>query len=150
MPGRKKLAVSKLFEDVSTSDTKVPRVQCKFCQSSVVKNGSRMKTQVEKCISCPKLVKDKYLAKLHVSTTSKTENDSDEASEIENWLFDFSTSSAKPIPKKPKQIDARSTMVHLADKMSTSEQEKLNTLLARASGVAAIWRFWLCARGGRL
>ena len=84
MPGRKKLAVSKSFEDVSTSDTKVPRAQCKFCQSSVVKNGSRMKTHVEKCISCPKLVQDKYLAKLHVSTSSTTENDSDEASEIEN------------------------------------------------------------------
>ena len=132
MPGRKKLAVSKLFEDVSTSDTKVPRVQCKFCQSSVVRNGSRMKTHVEKCISCPMLVKHKSRAKLHVSTTSTTENDSDEASEIENWLFDFSASSAKPIPKKPKQMDARSTLVHFADKMSTSEQEKLNALLARA------------------
>ena len=132
MPGRKKLAVSKLFEDVSTSDTKLPRVQCKFCQNSVVKNGSRMKTHVEKYISSPKLVKDKYLAKLHVLTTSTTENESDEASEIKNWLFDFSTSSTKPIPKKPKQIDARSTLVHFADKMSTSEQEKLNALLARA------------------
>ena len=39
MPGRKKLAESKLFKDVSTSDTKVPKVQCKFCQSSVVKNA---------------------------------------------------------------------------------------------------------------
>ena len=97
-------------------------------QSSVVKNGSSMKTHAEKCISCPKLFKDQYLAKLHVSTTSTTENDSDEASKIENWLFDFSTSSAKPIPKKPKQIDARSTLVHFADKMSTSEQEKLNVL----------------------
>ena len=132
MPGRKKLAVSKLFEDVSTSDTKVPKVRYKFCQSSVVKNDSRTKTHVEKYISCPKLVKDKYLAKLHVSTTSTTENDSDEASEIENWLFNFSTSSAKPIPKKPKQIDARSTLVHFADKMSSREQEKLNALLARA------------------
>ena len=78
------------------------------------------------------MVKDKYQAKLHVSTSSTTENDSDEASEIENWRFDFSTSSVKPIPKKLKQIDARSTLVHFADKMSTSEQEKLNALLARA------------------
>ena len=70
MPGRKKLAVNKLFKDVSTSDTKVPQVQCKFCQSSVVKNGSRIKTHVEKCISCPKLVKDKYLVKLHASITN--------------------------------------------------------------------------------
>ena len=43
MPGQKKLAVSKLFEDVSSSDTKFQRVQFKFCQSNVVKNGSRMK-----------------------------------------------------------------------------------------------------------
>ena len=91
-----------------------------------------MKIHVKKCISCPKLVKDKYLAKLHVATTSTTENDSDEASEIENWLFDFSTSSEKSIPKKPKQIDASSTLVHFADKMFTSQQEKLNALLARA------------------
>ena len=62
MPGQKKFDVSKLFEDVSTSDTKVPRVQRKFCQSRVVKNDIRMKTHVEKCISCPKLVNDKYLA----------------------------------------------------------------------------------------
>ena len=125
MPGRKKLTVSKLFQDVSTSDTIVPRAQCKFCQSSVVKNGSRMKTHVEKYISFPKLVKDKYLAKLHVSTTSTAENECDEASENENWLFDFSTSSAKPFPKKSKQIDARSIglLVYFADKMFTSAQE---------------------------
>ena len=30
------------------------------------------------------------------------------------------------------QTDARSALVHLADKMSTSEQENLNALLARA------------------
>ena len=75
-----------------------------------------MKTHVEKCISSSKLVKDKYLAKLHVSTTSTAENDRGKASEIENWMFDFSTSSAKPIPKKPMQIDARSTQVHLLTK----------------------------------
>ena len=116
--------MSKLFEDVSTSDTVVPKVQCKFYQSSVVKNGSRLKTHGEKYIFCPKLVKDKYLAKLHVSTTRTTGNDSDEASEIENWLFHFSTNSAKSISKKPKQLDARSTLIHFADKMSTSEQKK--------------------------
>ena len=100
----------------------------KQCSQKWFKN----KTHVEKCISCPKLVKDKYLAKLHVSTTSTTKNDSDETSEIENWPFDFSTSSAKPIPMKPKQIDARLTLVHFADKMSSTEQEKLNALLVRA------------------
>ena len=31
-----------------------------------------------------------------------------------------------------KQINASSTLVHFADKMSSSEKEKLNTLLARA------------------
>ena len=152
MPGRKKLAVSKLFEDVSTSDTKVPRVQCKFCQSSVVKNGSRMKTHVEKCISCPKLVKDKYLAKLHVSTTSTTENDSDEASEIENWLFDFAQFLQNQFKKKTKQINARSTLEHFADKLSTSEQEKLNALLVRATAcmLVALHFAWLNIHIGKL
>ena len=47
--GRKKIAVSKLFNDVSNSEAKAPRVQCKFCQTSVAKNSRRMKTYVEKC-----------------------------------------------------------------------------------------------------
>ena len=74
----------------------------------------------------------KHSAKLHVSITSTTKNDCDEFSEIKNCLFDFSTSSAKPIPKKPKHIYAPLTLVHFADKMSSSEQEKLTALLARA------------------
>ena len=45
--GRKKVAVSKLFNDVSNSEAKVPRVQCKFCQISVAQNDTRMKTHVE-------------------------------------------------------------------------------------------------------
>ena len=104
----------------------------------------------KKCISCPKLVKDKYPSKLHVSSTSTIENDSDEASEIENWQFDFSTCSTKPIPKKPKQIDARSTLVYFADKMSTSEQEKLNALLAHATYVSAHHFAWLKIHLGKL
>ena len=47
--GRKKVAVSKLFNDVPNSEAKVPRVQCIFCQTSVAKNGTRMKNHVEKC-----------------------------------------------------------------------------------------------------
>ena len=31
--GRRKVAVSKLFNDLSNSEAKVPRVQCKFCQT---------------------------------------------------------------------------------------------------------------------
>ena len=58
--GRKKVAVNKLFNDVSNSEAKVPRVQCKFCQTRVVKNGTRMKTHVEKCFLCSKSIKDKY------------------------------------------------------------------------------------------
>ena len=55
----KKIAVSKLFNDVSNSEAKVPRVQCKFCQTSVAKNGTRMKTHLEKCFLGPKSIKDK-------------------------------------------------------------------------------------------
>ena len=47
-------------------------------------------------------------------------------------MFGFSTSSAKSIPKKLKQIDARSTLVHFAAKLSLNEQKKVNALLARA------------------
>ena len=54
--GRKNVDVSKLFMDVSNSKAKVRRVQCKFCQTSVAKNGTRMKTPVEKCFLCPKLI----------------------------------------------------------------------------------------------
>ena len=75
--GRKKVAVSKLFNEVSNSEAKVPRVQCKFCQSSVAKNGTRMKTHVEKCLLCPKSIKNKYLS------VNSNENDSDE----ENQTF---------------------------------------------------------------
>ena len=97
------------------------------------------------------MAKDKYLAELQVSTTGKTESDSDEASEIKNWMFDFSTSSAKPVSKKPKQTDARSTLVHCADKMFTSEQEKLNALLARAICMSVAHHFaWLKIRIGKL
>ena len=75
--GRKKVAVSKLFNEVSNLEAKVPRVQCKFCQSSVAKNGTRMKTHVEKCFLCPKSIKNKYLS------VNSNENDSDE----ENQTF---------------------------------------------------------------
>ena len=37
MPGRKKVPVGALFEDVSDSNSKVPRVQCKFCANTVKK-----------------------------------------------------------------------------------------------------------------
>ena len=57
MPGRKRAAVAELFKDLENSDTKVPRVQCLFCQSSVVKNDTRLKTHIEQCLSCPKLLK---------------------------------------------------------------------------------------------
>ena len=40
MTGRKRAAVTELFEDLENSDTKVPRVQYLFCQSSAVKNGT--------------------------------------------------------------------------------------------------------------
>ena len=55
MPSQKRAAVIKLFKDLENSDTKVPRVQCLFCQSSIVKNGTRLRTHIEQCLSCPKL-----------------------------------------------------------------------------------------------
>ena len=60
LAGCKKVAVSKLFNDVSNSEARVPRVHCKFCQNSVAKNGTRMKTPVEKCFLCPKSIKEPF------------------------------------------------------------------------------------------
>ena len=61
MAGQKRAAVTKLFKDLENSDTKVPRVQYLFCQSSVVKNRTRLKTHIEHCLSCPKLLKQKFV-----------------------------------------------------------------------------------------
>ena len=75
MPGRKRAAVTELLKN---SDTKVPRVQCVFCQSSVVKNGTRPKTLIEQCLSCPKLLKQKFVDQ---SCKVMNESDSDESVE---------------------------------------------------------------------
>ena len=121
--GSKKVAVSKLFNDVSNSEAKVPRVQCKFCQTSVVENGTRMKTHVEKYFLCPKSIKDKYIF------VSSNENDSDEEDQTVYWLLDFSRNSVKPIPKKQKESGAQIKFKNFADKMSKQEQVHLNALL---------------------
>ena len=81
--GRKKVAVSKLFNDVFNSEAKVPGRQCKFCQTSVAKNGTRMKTRVEKCFLCPKSIKDKYLF------VNSNENDSDEENQTVHGYLIF-------------------------------------------------------------
>ena len=72
MPGRKRAAVTELFKDLKNSDTKVPRVQWLICQSSVVKNGTRLKTHIEQCLSCSKLLKQKF-----VGESCKIMNESD-------------------------------------------------------------------------
>ena len=64
MPGRKRAAGTELFKDLENSDTKVPRVQCPFCLNSVVKDGTRLKTHIEQCLSCPKLLKQKLWTNL--------------------------------------------------------------------------------------
>ena len=61
MPGRKRAAVTELFKDLENSDIKVPRIQCLFCQSSVLKNDTGLKTNIEQCLLCPKLLKQKFV-----------------------------------------------------------------------------------------
>ena len=95
-PGRKKVAVSKLFVDAPNSEAKVDRVQCKFCHTSVAKNGTRMKIHIEKCFLCPKLVKDKHLS------INSNENDSDDENEAAHWLLDFFWKFGKTNSKKTK------------------------------------------------
>ena len=45
-PIEREAAVTELFKDLENSDTKVLRVQCLFCLSSVVKNDTRLKTLI--------------------------------------------------------------------------------------------------------
>ena len=79
MPGRKRAAVTELFKDLENSDTKVPRVQCLFCQSSVFKNCTQLKIHIEQCLSCPKLHKQKF-----VDESCKIMNESDSEESVEN------------------------------------------------------------------
>ena len=88
MPGRKRAAVTELFKDLENSDTKVPRVQSQFCRSSVVKNRTRLKTHIEHCLSCPKLLKQKF-----VDESCKIMNEGDSEESVKNWLVNFSRSS---------------------------------------------------------
>ena len=90
MPGRKRAEVTELFKDLENSDTKVPLVQSLFCQSSVVKNGTQLKTHIEQCLSCPKYLKYKL-----VDETCKIINESDREESVETWLVNFSSKNLK-------------------------------------------------------
>ena len=118
MPGRKRAAVTKLFKDLENFDIKVPRVQCLFCQSSVIKNGTRLKAYIKQCLSCPKLFKQKFVDK-----SCKIINKSDGEESVENWLVDFSSKTLKK---------NKLTISNFADKITTQEQKKYDTLLAQA------------------
>ena len=72
------------------------QVQCLFCQSSVVKNGTRLKTHIEQCLSCPKLLKQKFL-----DESCKIMNKSDSEESVENLLVNF---SGKKLKKKKQSI----------------------------------------------
>ena len=79
MPSQKRAAFIELVKDLENSDIKVTRVQCLFCQSSVVKNVTRLKTLIEQCLSCPKLLKQKF-----VDESCKITNESDSVESGEN------------------------------------------------------------------
>ena len=84
MPGRKKTAVTELYKDLENSNTKVHGVQCLFFQNRAVKNSTRPKTHTEQCLSCPKLLKQKF-----VNESCKIMNESDCEESVENWLLNF-------------------------------------------------------------
>ena len=75
----RELQLQNFFKDLQSSDTKMPRVQCLFCQSSVVKTGTRLKTNIEQCLSCPKLLKQKL-----VDESCKIMNESNSEECVEN------------------------------------------------------------------
>ena len=84
----------------------MPEVQCLFCQSSVVKNGTPLKTHIEQCLSCPKLLKQKCM-----DDSCKIMNESDSDESVEKWLVNF---SSKNLKNKKK-----STIINFADKIAT-------------------------------
>ena len=90
MPGQKRAAFTELFKDLEYSNTEVPRVQCLFCQSSVVKNGTRLKIHIEQCLSCPKLLKQKF-----VDESCKIMNESDTEKSVKIWLVNFFSKNLK-------------------------------------------------------
>ena len=90
MLGRKRAVVTELFKDLENSVNKVPQIQCLFYQSSVVKNGTRQKTHTEQCLSCPKLLKQKF-----VDESCKILSKSDGEESVENWLVNFSSKNLK-------------------------------------------------------
>ena len=110
---------------MENSDTKVPRVQCLFCQSSVVKNGTRLKTHIEPCLSFPKLLKQKF-----VDESCQIMNESDSEKSVETWLVNFSNKNWK----KKKQA----TIIKFADKITTQEQKKYDTRLAQVIYASAL------------
>ena len=124
MPGRKRAAFTELFNNLENSDTKMSRIQCLLCQSSVVKNGIRLNAHIEQCLSCPKLLKQKF-----VDESCKIMNESDSEESVGNWLVNFSSKNLK----KLKQF----TTINFADKITTQVQKKYDTLLARAIPASA-------------
>ena len=106
MPGRKRAAVTELFNYLENSDTKMPRVQCLLCQSSVVKNDTRLKTFIEQCLLCLKLLKQKF-----VDDSCKIINESDSEIFVENWLVNFFSENLQ----KKKQF----SIINFADKITT-------------------------------
>ena len=79
MPGGKRTTFTELFKDLENSDTKVPRVQCLFCQHSIVKDVTRLKTHIEQCLSCSKFLKQNF-----VDESCKIVCESDSEESIEN------------------------------------------------------------------
>ena len=84
-----------------------------FCFFYVILSKSA--TFLQQCLSCPKLLNQKC-----VDESCKIMNGSDSEESVENWLVNFSSKNLK----KMKQ----STIINFADKITTQEQKKYDTL----------------------
>jgi len=120
MPGRKRTPFSQPFTDVDSCEAKIPRVKCRFCQTSMAKNELRMEKHMKKCQSCPPSVLERY--------ASKTNKKSSE-SEPDEWLLDFTTADEK---KRQPPKSSSSSVLSFADRMQKEDEVKLDTLFARA------------------
>ena len=122
--GRKKVAVSKLFNDVSNSEAKVPRVQCKVCQTTVAKNGTRMKNLQRNVSYVQSRLKTNTFPLIQMKMTVKKKI------KLPIGYLIFLEILSNHFQNK--ESGAQITLENFADKMSKQEQVYLNALLVRS------------------
>ena len=59
--GRRKASIGELFRDCQHQNMKTLRVKCRYCETELAKNGTRMAKHIRQCDKTAECVKLKYL-----------------------------------------------------------------------------------------